>query len=112
VARDPAFEALWRQHLSRQADEALGICTVRFDAMVVERLEQGQRLFGDAFLAPDWSGPENTRQEAADIGAYSLLDTLGRRLRGEGGLEELNLAALHGAAAFHYTTLSERRRHD
>ncbi|HYI79989.1 MAG TPA: hypothetical protein VEW67_03940 [Thermoleophilaceae bacterium] len=112
MGRDPAFEALWRQHLAREADEKLGIRTVRFDAMVVDRIEQGQREFGDAFLALDWDGPGNSREEAADIGVYSLLDTLGRRLRGEGGLAELNLAALHGAAAFHYATLSEERRHE
>lgn len=97
MARDPAFEAMWRQQLARRVARDFGVSTVLFDGTVVSRLAVGEEQFGDQFMRRD--NCAEGIEEAGDIGVYSVLETQRRMAIGVGGAAELELAAAHGAMA-------------
>lgn len=85
MGRDLAFEALWREQLAAQIATYHGDPVEPFDRLIVQRIEQGQREFGDAWLAPGWDGLSEAREEAVDIPVYLLLQTQKDRIDGVGG---------------------------
>jgi hypothetical protein len=109
MARDPAFEAIWRRQLARRVQRDYGLSTVLFDGTVVDRLAFGEEQFGDQFMRRD-NAAEGI-EEAADIGVYAILETQRRMAIGMGGQEELMAAAVHGALADHFFRLAVTVEH-
>lgn len=103
MARDSAYEALWRQELAGQIAKYHGDPVEPFDRLVVQRIEQGQRQFGDAWAEAGWDGCAEALEEAADIPVYMLLQTQQDRLFGVGG----GTRAHHMLAAATHAGLSD-----
>lgn len=104
AARDHRFEAAWFEHLSKQAAD-MGVAADPVIRSTVERLTMGADRYGDeAFLTADVL--QEAHEEAADLIAYSLLETHRRNLDGREGHHRLQRAALYAVPADHELRMS------
>ncbi len=109
--RDPALEALWRQQLASQIAAYHGDPVEPFDRLIVQRIEQGQAQFGDAWANPAWDGLAEALEEAADIPVYMLLQTQQDQLTGAGGgtrSHHMLAAATHAGLADWHVRQAQR----
>lgn len=109
--RDTHFEAAWREQLAAQIAQYHGDPVEPFDRLIVQRIEQGQAQFGDAWTQPGWDGLAHSLEESADIPVYMLLQTQQDRLTGVGGgtrAHHMLAAATHAGLADWHVRQAQR----